>query len=190
MSIKSFSKVIPGIGPVLFERSKKAKHLNITVKPIEGIRVAVPFGLSYQQAEDIVKSKRKWLEEQTTKIKSVQEEHQARKQEKPVFNRQQARDKIVKRLEELAAQYDFAYKRVFIRSQKTKWGSCSGSQNINLNVKLVELPEELMDYVILHELVHLEVKNHGAQFWKELDKYVGGDAKKVDKELKKYQLDV
>jgi predicted metal-dependent hydrolase len=190
MSIKSFSKVIPGIGPVLFERSKKAKHLNITVKPIEGIRVAVPFGLSYQQAEDIVKSKRKWLEEQTAKIKAVQEEYDARVHEKPQYDRQQTRDKIVKRLEELAAQFDFSYNRVFIRSQKTKWGSCSGNQNINLNAKLVELPDELMDYVILHELVHLHVKNHGAQFWAELDKYVGGNAKNIAKELRKYRLGV
>ena len=190
MSIKSFSKIIPGIGPVLFERSKKAKHLNITVKPIEGIRVAVPFGLSYQQAEDIVKSKRKWLEEQNAKVKAVQQEHEARVQEKPAIDRQEARAKIIKRLEQLAKQYDFGYNRVFIRSQKTKWGSCSGSQNINLNAKLVELPENLMDYVILHELVHLDVKNHGPQFWKRLDKYVGGDAKKVDKELRKYRLDV
>ncbi|MBN1480185.1 M48 family peptidase [candidate division KSB1 bacterium] len=190
MSIKSFSKTIPGIGRVLFERSKKAKHLNITVKPIEGIRVAVPFGLSYQQAEDVVKSKRKWLEEQMLKIRAIQEEYKARQQEKPGIDRKEARVTIVKRLEELARRHNFSYKRVFIRSQKTKWGSCSGSQNINLNVKLVELPEELMDYVILHELVHLKVKNHGPEFWATLDQYVGGDAKKINRELKKYRLDV
>ena len=190
MSIKSFTKILPGIGPILYERSRKAKHVNITVKPIEGIRVAVPFGLSYRQAEDIVKTKRRWLEEQIAKIKAVQEEHEARKQETPKVDRAEARERIVKRLEELAKQHDFSYNRVFIRSQKTKWGSCSGSQNINLNVKLMELPAELMDYVIFHELVHLDIKNHGPQFWAKLDEYVGGNAKKVDKELKKYRLDV
>lgn len=190
MSIKSFSKTIPGIGRVLFERSKKAKHLNITVKPIEGIRVAVPFGLSYQQAEDVVKSKRKWLEEQIVKIRAVQEAHEARRHEKPAINRKQARETIIKRLKELAQLHNFSYNRVFIRSQKTKWGSCSGSQNINLNIKLVELPEALMDYVILHELVHVKVKNHGPEFWATLDQYVGGDAKQINRELKKYRLDV
>ncbi len=190
MSIKSFSKTIPGIGPVLFERSKKAKHLNITVKPIEGIRVAVPFGLSYQQAEDIVKTKRKWLEEQTAKIKAVQEEHEARKQDKPEIDRNEARAKIIKRLDELAKLHGFEYNRAFIRAQKTKWGSCSGNQNINLNVKLVELPQELMDYVILHELVHLRIKNHGRKFWEELGAYIPGDVKEINNELKKYRLDV
>ena len=190
MSIKSFSKTVPGIGMVLFERSKKAKHLNITVKPIEGIRVAVPFGLSYQQAEDIVKTKRKWIEEQTAKIQSIKEEHEARKQDIPEFDRNEAREKIVKRLDELAAQYNFEYNRVFVRAQKTKWGSCSGNQNINLNVKLVELPPELMDYVIMHELVHLKIKNHGRHFWEELDKYFDGNAKKINKDLKQYRLDL
>jgi len=190
MSIKSFSKTIPGIGPVLFERSKKAKHLNITVKPIEGIRVAVPFGLSYQQAEDIVKSKRKWLEEQTAKIKAIQEEHEARTHDKPEIDRKDAREKIIQRLDELATRHGFEYNRVFVRAQKTKWGSCSGNQNINLNLKLVDLPQELMDYVILHELVHLKIKNHGRKFWEELDSYFDGNVKDINKELKKYRLDV
>lgn len=190
MSIKSFSKTIPGIGPVLFERSKKAKHLNITVKPIEGIRVAVPFGLSYQQAEDIVKTKRKWIEEQTAKIQTIKEEHEARTHDKPEIDKSEAREKIVKRLDELAARHGFSYNRIFVRSQKTKWGSCSGHQNINLNIKLVDLPQELMDYVIMHELVHLKVKNHGRQFWEELGKYFEGDVKTINKELKKYRLDV
>jgi predicted metal-dependent hydrolase len=190
MSIKSFSKTIPGIGMVLFERSKKAKHLNITVKPIEGIRVAVPFGLSYQQAEDIVKTKRKWIEEQAAKVQAIKEEHEARKQEIPNVDRTEAREKIVQRLDELAEEHGFEYNRVFVRAQKTKWGSCSGNQNINLNVKLVELPPELMDYVIMHELVHLKIKNHGRHFWEELDKYFKGDVKQINKELKKYRLDL
>lgn len=189
MSIKSFTKNLPGMGPVLFERSKKAKHLNITVKPFEGIRVAVPFGMSYQQAEEVLKSKRKWVEEHSAKAKQVEEEHEERKQERPEIDKKEARTKLVKRLEELAQQHDFQFNRVFIRAQKTRWGSCSGRHNINLNVKLVELPDDLIDYVILHELVHLKINNHGPEFWAELDKYVG-DAKSIDKQLKKYRLDV
>lgn len=102
MSIKSFTKNLPGMGPVLFERSKKAKHLNITVKPFEGIRVAVPFGMSYQQAEEVLKSKRKWVEEHSAKAKQVEEEHEERKQERPEIDKKEARTKLVKRLEELA----------------------------------------------------------------------------------------
>jgi len=189
MSIKSFTKVIPGIGTVMFERSKKAKSINISVKPFEGIRVAVPFGLSYQQAEEIVKSKRRWLEENIQINRKVEEEHLARQQQKPACDRKEAREVLTKRLQELANQHGFTYNRLFMRCQKTKWGSCSSQGNINLNVKLLELPAHLIDYVILHELVHLQEKNHGVQFWEKLGNYVN-DPKKVDKELKKYRLGI
>jgi len=189
MSIKAFRKTLPGIGPVLFERSRKAKHLNITVKPFEGIRVAVPFGLSFQQAEEVVKSRRKWVLENTEKAKKVEEEHEARQVETPKIDRKEARKILVKRLDDLAAQYDFSYNRAFIRYQKTKWGSCSGNNNINLNARLIELPDNLIDYVILHELVHLKIKNHSKDFWNELGNYVP-DPKSVNKELKKYKLSV
>ena len=81
----------------------------------------------------------------------------------------------------------FVYNKVTIRNQKTRWGSCSGKNNINLNMKLMNIPNHLIDYVILHELVHTKVKNHRPLFWGSLDIYVG-NAKAIDKELKKYSL--
>lgn len=74
-----------------------------------------------------------------------------------------------------------------MREQRTRWGSCSGKNNISLNVKLVLLPEELIDYVILHELVHTRIHNHGKKFWDELDIYTG-NAKAVAKRLKMSDL--
>ncbi|MFC1990575.1 M48 family metallopeptidase [Chloroflexota bacterium] len=71
-----------------------------------------------------------------------------------------------------------------IRNQKTRWGSCSHKNNINLNMKLVLLPDELVDYVILHELVHTRIHNHSKRFWVELDKYVG-DGKLMTSRIKK-----
>ena len=87
------------------------------------------------------------------------------------------------RLKELSDIYGFKYNRVFIRNQKTRWGSCSGKNNISLNINLVRVSNELQDYVILHELVHTKIKNHSIRFWKDLDKYVG-DGKKYAKLLK------
>ncbi len=189
MSIKSFTKTLPGLGPVLFERSKKAKMVNVTIKPFEIIRVAVPFGMSYQQAEEIVLSRRRQLEEQVANKRRIEEEHAAKKASTEGCDRKTAREKLVKRLQELAQQHGFTFNRVFVRCQKTKWGSCSGADNINLNARLVELPQHLIDYVILHELVHLKHKNHGKEFWEELDKFVG-NAKALAKELKQYKLAV
>ncbi|MDH3344711.1 MAG: M48 family metallopeptidase, partial [Desulfobacteraceae bacterium] len=84
-------------------------------------------------------------------------------------------------------KHGFKYNRVFIRNQKTRWGSCSSKDNISLNVKLVRLPEKLMDYIILHELVHTRVKNHGKKYYAVLDRIVG-DRKSLDRELKNYTI--
>ncbi|MFC2051983.1 M48 family metallopeptidase [Chloroflexota bacterium] len=79
----------------------------------------------------------------------------------------------------------FTFNRVFIRSQKTRWGSCSKNNNISLNVKLVLLPEDLVDYVILHELVHTRIHNHSKSFWEELDRHTG-NSKAFASRLRKY----
>lgn len=61
--------------------------------------------------------------------------------------------------------YGHSYKRVAIRNQKSRWGSCSTNQNLNFNYKILFLPIELVDYIIVHELCHLKHFNHGEEFW-------------------------
>ena len=102
-------------------------------------------------------------------------------------DRNAARRQLVERLNYLAHKYGYEYNRVFIKNQKTRWGSCSGQNNINLNVNLVRLPVELIDYTLLHELVHTRIKNHGKQFWAQMDRLLG-DARKLDRALSEYNL--
>ncbi|MDX8403619.1 MAG: SprT family zinc-dependent metalloprotease [Mariprofundaceae bacterium] len=68
-------------------------------------------------------------------------------------------------LEALAKQHGFCYRKVSLRLQKSRWGSCSRAGNISLNAKLLFLPQELMRYVLLHELAHLKHMNHSETFW-------------------------
>lgn len=164
---------IPNIGAVLFERSRRALRLVISIRPISGVRVAVPKGVSFEKAEDFVLSKVDWIQKHQSKMKRHEREHQANKIAGAEIDRVAAKLKLTERLAHLARQYRFKYNRVFIRNQRTRWGSCSAKNNISLNVNLVRLPGELMDYVILHELVHTRIKNHGSKFWAELDTLVG-----------------
>lgn len=157
-----------GIGPVLLERSTRARRMNISVRPFRGIRVAVPKGVSFKIAEQFARTKTEWLIENITKIKKREELYRAAASKEVTIDRKEARNTLVKRLDEIAKRHGYVYNRVSIRNQKTRWGSCSSRNNISLNMKLTLLPDELRDFILLHELVHTRVKNHGSEFWEEI----------------------
>jgi len=90
------------------------------------------------------------------------------------------------RLRELAEEYKFGYNKVTIRNNKRNWGSCSSKNNISLNLQMMKLPNELIDFILLHELVHTEIKDHSPRFWERLNQVSGNRAKELAKEVKKY----
>jgi len=100
--------------------------------------------------------------------------------------RWEAKIYLPKRLKELAEKHGFKYQNVTIKNASTRWGSCSSTNNINLNLHLMRVPEHLIDYVLLHELVHTVVKNHGDKFWLMLEQ-VCPNSKKADKEMNNYR---
>ncbi len=97
----------------------------------------------------------------------------------------EAKNYLPNRIEDLAQLHKFTFNSLAIKNIKSRWGSCSFKNNINLSIHLMKLPPELIDYVLLHELVHTKVKNHSIKFWNELEK-VNPNAKIYDKELRKY----
>ena len=82
-----------------------------------------------------------------------------------VLNKEVARRAIVARVAELNQHYNFTHGRISIRSQRSRWGSCSKKGNLNFNYMIASLPPALMDYVIVHEMCHLSVFNHSPSFW-------------------------
>jgi predicted metal-dependent hydrolase len=72
---------------------------------------------------------------------------------------------LQQRTSRMSADLGFRYNRIYIRGQRTLWGSCSGKGNISLNWKLIMFPPYIIDYVIIHELAHLKVMNHSKAFW-------------------------
>ena len=183
---KSKTVKIKGIGPVLLEQSLRAKRVNISVKPPERIRVAVPKGVSFREARKFLYAKLDWVRYHLDKIKILELQRQFAPKQAPI-NKSKARVFLVNRLNELAEKYGYKYHKVYIRRQRTRWGSCSAKNNISLNMNLIRLPGELIDYVILHELAHTKHKNHSKKFWQEMNKLVG-DGKGLQKKLKKYRL--
>lgn len=178
---------ISGIGPVSFQRSGRAKRVSITIKPFRGVRVAVPRGSSFRDAETFVRSKSTWINKHLQKIKMHEEKYNQSRGAAVPIDKARCRAVLAVRLECLAAIHGFRYRRLFLRNQKTRWGSCSSGNNISLNMSLIRLPDELIDYVILHELVHTRIKNHSRDFWAEMDKLVG-NGKKMRSKLRSYGL--
>ena len=103
--------------------------------------------------------------------------------------RKEAKEYLPKRTQILSEKYKFKFNKIFIKNNKTLWGSCSGKNNINLNLHLLRLPDYLIDYVIIHELCHTIQKNHGKHFWKLMDSILG-DSKKISKELRNYSIQI
>lgn len=178
---------LANIGEVMFERSNKAKYVNISARPFKGIRVAVPSGVSMERARKIAETKSGWMKAQLYNNKRLEREYNEFIRHETPMNKDEAKKKIVSRLKELSKKHDIPFNKVFIRTQKTRWGSCSSKKNISLNINIARLPGKLMDYVILHELVHIRHSNHGKKYWQELDRIVG-DAKSLDKRLDEYRL--
>jgi len=175
---------IAGVGPILFERSIRAKRVIISVKPSTGVRVAIPNRVSFKSALEFVNLKKPWIQKHLVRIKQMENQRQV-VSSSVVVDMGKAKKKLTNRLHYLAEKHGFIYNKVTIRNQKTRWGSCSHTNNISLNMKLVLLPDELVDYVIMHELVHTKIHNHSKKFWLELDKYVG-NAREFASRMRKY----
>lgn len=178
---------LKGAGTVVIERSARAKHLRITVRP-GFVRVAVPAGVPFARAAAFARSQAGWIRTHLEKMERAEEAERALLASlPPITDPREAKRKIADRFAALAKKGGFTPSGLTVRNQKTRWGSCSSTNAVSLNIQLARLPGVLMDYVILHELVHTKIRGHGGDFWRELDRYVG-DAKLLRSELRRYPL--
>jgi len=176
---------VNGIGLVLFEHSFRARRIIISIRPQKGVRVAVPGRTSVNSALEFVHQKKVWIQNQLARIAEYENQNKALANSFAAIDRVAAKRKLTTRLKQLAEKHGFTCNRLSIRNQQTRWGSCSHKNNISLNIKLVVLPEELIDYVVLHELVHTRIHDHSRRFWSELDKYAG-NGKALASKLRNY----
>ena len=173
-------KILSDIGEVSFYSSKKAKNLIINIKKNNQIKVAVPLNVSFDEAVKFTLSKSKWIKNTQLKLSKKIILHDN-------YDKNLARKMLIDRLIKISKKIGLSFNKVSIRNQKTRWGSCSFANNISLNIKLINLPEKLIDYVIYHELVHTVEKNHSSNFWNLLNHYLP-ESKKLNKELNNYVI--
>lgn len=82
--------------------------------------------------------------------------------------KRQAETYLPSKIYELARKHTYTYRQVQVKKMRSRWGSCSSAKSINLSIWLMQLPDDLIEYVLCHELTHLNHMNHSAQFWAEL----------------------
>ena len=166
------------------------RSIGIEVDREGKVTVRAPYSCEKKRIDRFLLEKENWIRQ---KVK-LQKENAMKRQEKrempeaeKKYYRNLAREVLGARTGYYARKMGVTYGRISIREQKTRWGSCSSKGNLNFNYRLYYMPEELMDYVIIHELCHRKYMNHSKEFWDEVSRYCPDYATKRQK-LKDYSI--
>jgi len=149
----------------VFKKVRRSKHLRITIHQDRRVVVTAPFYATYRSMERFLDSQKDWIKKRLTKMDNQRSVVPALGVNHYKKHKEQAREFVLNRLEYFNQFYNFKYNRISIRNQKTRWGSCSKKGNLNFNYKILFLPQDQADYIIVHELCHLKEMNHSRDFW-------------------------
>ena len=155
--------------PYTLVRSDR-KTISIVIKPTGEVEVRCPRRCSKRDVEAFLVSKEAWLKGHLEKIAERPAVAVLSEAEWKTLAKQAAQI-LPSKVRRFAAEIGVSYDRITIRSQRTRWGSCSAKGNLNFNCLLMLCPEEVMDYVVVHELCHRKELNHSAAFWAEVGKH-------------------
>ena len=185
--VKKYSELGAKSENVVFKITA-TKNIRIAIKSDLQITVSFSRYCSLKKAQAFFESKIIWAHNSLQKL--TQRAKANYQQTLPNLSAEEFLAKnhyLILRCRELAKIHNFSLRKIILRRQKTLWGSCSAQNNISLNSNLAFLKDDLIDYVILHELVHTKVKNHSRKFWDELEKVLPG-SRILNRELKNIKL--
>ena len=147
--------------------SSRARNLRLTINLDGELIVTKPWLVSTRQAEKFIQQKADWILKKMTVMKRRGNNSLLANVSAADYSKykEQARALVTQKVADFGQIYGLSYNRIFIRNQKTRWGSCSSKKNLNYNFRIALLPERLVDYIIVHELCHLQELNHSPRFW-------------------------
>ena len=145
-------------------RSRR-KSLAIEITPRGEVLIRAPLRLAKKDIHRFVESKQEWIANHLSKVSAVTP--LTAKEHKALILA--AKEALSSKAAFYAQALDVTFCRVTIRSQHTRWGSCSASGNLSFNCLLMLAPEEIQDYVVVHELCHRKQMNHSPAFWAEVE---------------------
>lgn len=161
---------IAGLSVLLVRSSRKT--LAVQIRADGTVIARAPLRMPKDRILCFLSEKASWIRMQQGKMQERENMRQQARihldaaQEKEL--RERAKSVLAQRTAYFARQVGVTYGRITVRDQKTRWGSCSQTGNLNFNFRLILAPLEVLDYVVVHELCHRRQMNHSAQFWQEV----------------------
>ena len=149
----------------------RRKTVGIRVTDEGEIIVRAPWHTPMAEIRRILEEKRDWIAKTLEKVRAREQTPKLSEAEIKALAKQ-AKKVIPPRVKTWAEQVGVSYGRIAIRCQKTLWGSCSSRGNLNFNCLLMLCPEDVLDYVIVHELCHRKELNHSPRFWAEVARLI------------------
>jgi hypothetical protein len=145
----------------VFRKLKRSRRIRLTVQRNGRVLVTLPRLVPIMVAKQFLLSHKDWIAVQLARL------HAVAQTKWPSYHQVKARAKsaIAARVKHFNITYGFIYQKITIKQQTSRWGSCSSKGNLNFNYRLLFLDSTLLDYVVVHELCHLEQHNHSRQFW-------------------------
>ena len=145
----------------------RARRKTMALKVLEDgtITVRAPYRVPVREADLFVESHKDWILSRFAAYEKQKAMKRSYTEEEREAGKKLARKVFAEKCRFYAEQMDVTYGTISVREQKTRWGSCSAKGNLNFNWKLVLMPEEILDYVVVHELAHRQEMNHSPAFW-------------------------
>ena len=152
-------------GEVIVRKSPLTSGIKFSISTSGRLQMSVPAYTSASLAKLFLSRNRKSIKE---KLPLKNPETQRTRDAKKKILMKQAKEYLPYRLEYFAKLYGYKYDKLRFSHANTRWGSCSSNRTISLNIGLMQVPENLRDYVLLHELAHLNHMDHSEAFWQEV----------------------
>lgn len=174
----------------LIKKSDRAKRLRLAVYADAQVVVTVPKGVGKVLVEKFITQKSEWIEDKVAYFSQFKNKQITKPSEADfVKYKNEALKLATERVEHFNEVYGFFYKKINVKNQKTRWGSCSTRGNLNFNYKIIFLPETVRDYVIVHELCHLKEFNHSRKFWNLISKTIP-ELSEIKNSLREWEMTV
>lgn len=164
-----------------FKQYRQSKSIKVSMHKNSELKISAPTCVNQKKALDFLLEQKDWIERHLNNIENNPDRLNA-----PSYHSHKFRAKrfIMNKVNEINRIYQYEFKSIRIKDNSRSWGSCSVNKILNFNYRLMFIPEDLAEYVVAHELCHLQEMNHSPDFWK-LVEVVIPDYKEKRRGLKK-----